>query len=68
VPAPAYGGAVTKVEPCGVDHIPDSERHGRPISQFYLWFAAGLNFPVVLLGFSAISFAPYRASACTADS
>jgi purine-cytosine permease-like protein len=65
-PAPAYGGAVTKVEPYGVDHIPDSERHGRPISQFYIWFAAGLNFPVVLLGFSAISFGLSFTAAITA--
>ncbi|MEV8568780.1 cytosine permease [Streptomyces sp. NPDC051322] len=53
---PVYGSAVTKVEPFGVDHIPDSERHGKPSSQFFVWFAAGLNFPVILLGFSATWF------------
>ncbi|MEV1025674.1 cytosine permease [Streptomyces sp. NPDC050264] len=53
---PVYGSAVTKVEPFGVDHIPDSERHGKPSSQFFVWFAAGLNFPVILLGFSAAWF------------
>lgn len=53
--APVYGSAVTKVEPFGVDHIPDNERHGKPSSQFFVWFAAGLNFPIILLGFSAIS-------------
>lgn len=53
---PVYGNAVTKVEPFGVDHIPDSERHGKPSSQFFVWFAAGLNFPVILLGFSATWF------------
>ncbi|MEU6841692.1 cytosine permease [Streptomyces sp. NPDC046716] len=51
-----YGSSVTKVEPFGVDHIPDSERHGKPSSQFFVWFAAGLNFPVILLGFSAAWF------------
>ncbi|MEU5027976.1 purine-cytosine permease family protein [Streptomyces milbemycinicus] len=55
-PAPVYGSAVTKVEPFGVDHIPDSERHGKPSSQFFVWFAAGLNFPIILLGFSAAWF------------
>ncbi|MFG2793933.1 purine-cytosine permease family protein [Streptomyces sp. NPDC048419] len=55
-PAPVYGSAVTKVEPFGVDHIPDNERHGRPSSQFFVWFAAGLNFPIILLGFSAAWF------------
>ncbi|MEB3967143.1 cytosine permease [Streptomyces kunmingensis] len=53
---PVYGSAVTKVEPFGIDHIPDSERHGKPSSQFFVWFAAGLNFPVILLGFSATFF------------
>ncbi|AEM83557.1 purine-cytosine permease family protein [Streptomyces violaceusniger] len=52
--APVYGSAVTKVEPFGVDHIPDNERHGKPSSQFFVWFAAGLNFPIILLGFSAV--------------
>jgi purine-cytosine permease-like protein len=64
--APAYGGAVTKIEPYGVDQIPDSERHGKPRSQFYIWFAAGLNFPVVLLGFSAMSLGLGFTAAITA--
>ncbi|MEU7488599.1 cytosine permease [Streptomyces sp. NPDC042319] len=54
--APVYGSAVTKVEPFGVDHIPANERHGKPSSQFFVWFAAGLNFPIILLGFNAASF------------
>src|SRR4051812_15357984 len=29
-----YGDSVTTVEPYGVDHIPDSERHGKPWHQF----------------------------------
>ncbi|MEW2547687.1 cytosine permease [Streptomyces sp. NPDC047002] len=53
---PVYGSTVTKVEPFGVDHIPDSERHGRPSSQFFVWFAAGLNFPIILVGFNAAWF------------
>ncbi|MGI5473075.1 purine-cytosine permease family protein [Streptomyces sp. CA-132043] len=54
--APVYGSSVTKVEPFGVDHIPANERHGKPSSQFFVWFAAGLNFPIILLGFNAASF------------
>jgi NCS1 nucleoside transporter family len=65
-PAPAYGGAVTKIEPYGVDQIPDSERHGKPRSQFYVWFAAGLNFPIVLLGFSAMTLGLSFTAAITA--
>lgn len=55
-PPPRYGSSLGTVEPYGIDHIPDEERHGKPRSQFFVWFAAGLNFPVVLLGFSAASY------------
>lgn len=54
-PPPSYGESITTVEPFGVDHIPDKERHGKPSSQFFVWFAADLNFPIMLLGFSAIT-------------
>lgn len=48
-----YRDSITKIEPYGVDHIPDVEKHGKPSSQFYVWFAAGLSFPIMILGFSA---------------
>jgi NCS1 nucleoside transporter family len=51
-----YRDSLSTIEPYGVDAIPDSERHGKPISQFFIWFAAGMNFPIMVLGFSAISF------------
>jgi len=51
-----YRGSLTKIEPYGIEHIPDVERHGKPRSQFFLWFAAGMNFPIVVLGFSATYF------------
>ena len=63
---PVYGGAVTKVEPFGVDHIPDGERHGKPGSQFFVWFAANLNFPIMLLGFSATTLGLGFGAAVTA--
>ncbi|MBV8992545.1 MAG: cytosine permease, partial [Pseudonocardiales bacterium] len=50
-----YRDKIASVEPYGVDAIPDSERHGKPISQFFIWFAAGMNFPIMVLGFSAVS-------------
>ncbi|MEU6553222.1 cytosine permease [Streptomyces sp. NPDC046915] len=65
-PVPVYGSAVAKVEPFGVDHIPDNERHGKPSSQFFVWFAAGLNFPIILLGFSAAWFGLSFAAATVA--
>lgn len=51
-----YRNSLTKIEPYGIEHIPDVERHGKPASQFFLWFAAGMNFPLVVLGFSAAYF------------
>ncbi|WP_372698745.1 cytosine permease [Arthrobacter sp. JSM 101049] len=51
-----YRNSLTKIEPYGIEHIPDVERHGKPASQFFLWFAAGMNFPIVVLGFSATYF------------
>lgn len=63
---PAYGTAVAKVEPFSIGHIPDSERHGKPSSQFFVWFAANLNFPIMMLGFSAITLGLSFTAAVTA--
>ncbi|MEV0401318.1 cytosine permease [Actinoallomurus sp. NPDC050550] len=51
-----YRDAIAKVEPYGVDHIPDAERHGRPSSQFFTWFGGNLTLPLLLLGFWPIYF------------
>lgn len=51
-----YRNSLTRIEPYGVDHIPEVERHGSPWSQFFIWFAAGMNFPIIVLGFSAAYF------------
>ena len=61
-----YRDKIAAVEPYGVDAIPDSERHGKAISQFFIWFAAGMNFPIMVLGFSAISMGLSLVSAVTA--
>ncbi len=61
-----YRDKVAAVEPYGVDAIPDSERHGKPISQFFIWFAAGMNFPIMVLGFSAVSLGLSLTSAVVA--
>jgi NCS1 family nucleobase:cation symporter-1 len=57
-PAPdlQYRDRIAAVEPYGVDAIPDSERHGKAVSQFFIWFAAGMNFPIMVLGFLAVSY------------
>ncbi|GAB2804740.1 purine-cytosine permease family protein [Streptomyces daliensis] len=61
-----YRDNIAQVEPYGIDHIPDAERHGKPSSQFFIWFAAGLNFPIMLLGFSAASLGLSMTAAVTA--
>ncbi|ORA34603.1 purine-cytosine permease family protein [Mycobacterium aquaticum] len=61
-----YRNKIAAVEPYGVDAIPDSERHGRPVSQFFIWFAAGMNFPIIVLGFLAVSFGLSLVSSVTA--
>ncbi|WP_406135597.1 purine-cytosine permease family protein [Streptomyces sp. NBC_01089] len=61
-----YRDSIAKVEPYGVDHIPEVERHGKAGSQFSVWFAAGLNFPIMLLGFSAAALGLSMTAAVTA--
>ncbi|WP_037360545.1 purine-cytosine permease family protein [Amycolatopsis orientalis] len=61
-----YRDRIAVVEPYGVDAIPDSERHGKPVSQFFIWFAAGMNFPIMVLGFVAAGFGLSLTSAVTA--
>jgi NCS1 family nucleobase:cation symporter-1 len=51
-----YRDKIAAIEPYGVDAIPDSERHGKAVSQFFIWFAAGMNFPIMVLGFLAVSY------------
>ena len=61
-----YRDKIAAVEPYGVDAIPDSERHGKPVSQFFIWFAAGMNFPIMVLGFLAVSYGLSLTSSVTA--
>ncbi|WP_395679992.1 purine-cytosine permease family protein [Inquilinus sp.] len=42
------------VERRAIDHIPVSERHGRPGSQFTLWIAANLQITAVITGALAV--------------
>jgi purine-cytosine permease-like protein len=51
-----YRDHVGQVEPYGVDHIPDVERHGLPRQQFTLWFAGNLALAVMLLGFYPVFY------------
>lgn len=37
-----------------IDYIPDSERHGTPLSQFTLWFGANLQITAIVTGALAV--------------
>jgi NCS1 family nucleobase:cation symporter-1 len=51
-----YVDQVMVVEPHGIEHIAETERHGKPSSQFNLWFGANINFVTVFIGSLAIVF------------
>lgn len=50
----AGGGAV--LETRTIDVVPDSERHGRPSSQFTLWFGANMQITAIVDGALAVVF------------
>jgi len=52
----AYGGTTLKVEPFGIEHITDRERHGRPSRLFPFWFGANATLYSFLVGFLGIFF------------
>ncbi|HUZ56963.1 MAG TPA: cytosine permease [Streptosporangiaceae bacterium] len=51
-----YTDEVMVVEPHGIEHIGDNERHGKPYLQGTIWFAAQINFVTVLIGSLAVVF------------
>jgi nucleobase:cation symporter-1, NCS1 family len=46
----AYGARVAAVEPGGIEYIPESERHGRPLHLFWMWASPNLEFATVYVG------------------
>jgi purine-cytosine permease-like protein len=46
---------VGRIEPHGIDVIPDSERHGRPRELFWVWFTSNFTFLYILFGGILIS-------------
>ncbi len=44
------------VERRSIDVVPDTERHGTPISQFTLWFGANMHVTAVVAGALAVVF------------
>lgn len=48
--APPGAGRTGGVEAHGIDHIPDSERRGRPRELFSVWAAANVNYLSLVVG------------------
>ncbi|MEO7070668.1 MAG: cytosine permease [Nostocoides sp.] len=45
-----YGAKTLAVEPGGVEHIPDSERHGSAVNLLWTWTSPNLEFATVAVG------------------
>src|SRR3954467_2918093 len=45
-----YGAKVVAVEPGGIEYIPSSERHGRPLDLFWTWNSPNWEFATMFLG------------------
>ncbi|MFI5957070.1 purine-cytosine permease family protein [Cryptosporangium sp. NPDC051539] len=45
-----YGTKVVAVEPGGIEKIPPSDRHGRPLGLFWTWASPNLEFATIYLG------------------
>ena len=47
----AYGSSAAKIEPYGIEHIPETDRHGKPYTQFTTWLSGNLTLSLLITGF-----------------
>ncbi len=50
IAAESYGAKTLAIEPGGVEHIPDSARHGRSVNLLWTWTSPNLEFATVAVG------------------
>ncbi|MEZ0065105.1 NCS1 family nucleobase:cation symporter-1 [Streptacidiphilus sp. MAP12-20] len=50
----AYGDHVLAVEPTGAEPVPDSARHGKPLSLLWTWTSPNMEFATVFVGVLAV--------------
>src|SRR4051794_14845248 len=50
------GNRAFEVEQHGIDHIPDSDRRGRPFDLFWIWFGSNVVFTYVIDGALIVGF------------
>jgi NCS1 family nucleobase:cation symporter-1 len=51
-----YGARVAAVEPGGAEFIPLSERHGKPLQQFWTWVSPNMEFATIFVGVIGVWF------------
>src|SRR5215813_5946318 len=51
-----YGEKIATIEPGGAEYIPLSERHGKPLQQFWTWTSPNLEFATVFVGVLSVWF------------
>jgi nucleobase:cation symporter-1, NCS1 family len=51
-----YGAKVATIEPGGAEYIPLSERHGRPLQQFWTWVSPNMEFATIFVGIIGVWF------------
>jgi NCS1 family nucleobase:cation symporter-1 len=52
----SYGDKVAAVEPGGAEFIPLSERHGKPLQQFWTWVSPNMEFATIFVGIIGVWF------------
>lgn len=52
--SPTYGNKTMQIEPFGIEHIPEAERHGTPRRLFTLWFASNVTIGSYAVGYLAV--------------
>lgn len=52
---PRYGEDIAQIEPIGIEHIQESERHGKVTSIFTLWFGANVELATLTTGVAAVA-------------
>ncbi|OLZ08417.1 allantoin permease [Sulfobacillus thermosulfidooxidans] len=53
--ASQYGDEVARIEPIGIEHIEETERHGHVSSVFTLWFGANVELATLTTGTAAVA-------------
>jgi NCS1 family nucleobase:cation symporter-1 len=51
-----YGDKVATIEPGGAEYIPLSERHGKPLQQFWTWVSPNMEFATIFVGIIGVWF------------